>query len=301
MLFIIINILVYIVYIKSYKTIRNFKYQHEIKKEGKEFQRDIDVTYSPSIVSYLYNQKIEPEKDLVADLLNLFARKLINIDNSYEITLNETEYSRQQALGKLLKNDEYIIDTLVLKNSKFSYEKWINSIIETYRKLSFPNKISKKDVLKPLLKYIVIKTIIEIIIVIISFSVGNGNLGFLVIILTIPSSFVLYAISNIKTLNLNEFNDMHLSNYGINELKNWIRLGNFINDYTLLKERNMEEIILYEKYIPFAMVLNINKKYKEDIFKIFSENNIAKIWMDYEEYDTTNTSNILKKLISYEG
>lgn len=302
MSFIIINILVYIIYIKSYKSIRNFKCKQEIQNEGQEFQRDIDVTYSPSIFSYLYNQKIEPEKDLVADLLNLYARNIINIykneDNSYEINLNESEYNKQITFGRIVKNDEYIIDTIVRKNSKFCYEIWINYIVETYRKLNFVKTTDKKDVFKPLLKFMGIKTIIEIIIAILSFSIGTGNLGFLVIILTMPSSFVLYAISNIKTLNLNEFNDMHLSNYGKQELKKWIRLSNFINDYTLLDERNMDEIILYEKYIPFAMVLNINKKYKEDIFKILSENSIAQIWMDYENYDTTNNMNTLKKLIN---
>ena len=48
-----------------------------------------------------------------------------------------------------------------------------------------------------------------------------------------------------------------------------MKFKRFVKEYTLLKDRNMEEVEIYERYIPYAMVLNINKKYKHKLIEIF--------------------------------
>lgn len=143
--FIIINT----IYVKYYKIIRNIKYKLEIKKENKEFNRDIDVEYSPSIVSYLYNQKIELEKDLISDILNLYARKIIDItlneDKTYEITMDSQKYEDLYWKNKLLENDRYILHTIVQKRFDFKYEEWQTKIKNVYRKYLMNNEEDKTD------------------------------------------------------------------------------------------------------------------------------------------------------------
>ena len=55
------------------------------------------------------------------------------------------------------------------------------------------------------------------------------------------------------------------------ELIKWMKFENFIKEYTLLSERKLEDVILYEKYITYAMVLNINKEYKNNDIKYLVE------------------------------
>jgi len=52
------------------------------KNQVKEiYVRDIDVDYSPAVLSYLINNKIETSKDLPATLLNLCAKSVLKIEN----------------------------------------------------------------------------------------------------------------------------------------------------------------------------------------------------------------------------
>lgn len=143
--FIIINT----IYVKYYKIIRNFKYKLDIKKENVEFNREINVDYSPSIVSYLYNQKIELEKDLISDILNLYARKIIDIrlkeDNTYEIIMDRDKYEDLYWKNKLLENDRYILHTIVQKRFNFKYEEWQTKIKNVYRKHLMNNEEDKTN------------------------------------------------------------------------------------------------------------------------------------------------------------
>ena len=60
-----------------------------------------------------------------------------------------------------------------------------------------------------------------------------------------------------------------LNENGKSELVKWIKFKKFIKDYTLLKDREIEEIVIYEKYIPYAMALNINKEYNDEKIRDF--------------------------------
>lgn len=75
-----------------------------------ELVRDIDITYSPAVVSYLMNQQIEPEKDFLATILNLYAKKIIDIEKiDGKYLIKEGEKSKQQ-LGE---DEEYIYDIIM--------------------------------------------------------------------------------------------------------------------------------------------------------------------------------------------
>ena len=76
-----------------------------------------------------------------------------------------------------------------------------------------------------------------------------------------------------------------LSSYGENELKKWMKFKNFIKEYTLLKERTIEEIAIYESYIPYAIVLDVNVQYKNTEFDIFDEKEMESI---INESDSAN-------------
>ena len=76
-----------------------------------------------------------------------------------------------------------------------------------------------------------------------------------------------------------------LSSYGESELKKWMKFKKFIQEYTLLKERSIEEIAIYESYIPYAIALDVNVQYKNTQFDIFDEKEMESI---VNESDSAN-------------
>jgi len=294
-----------IAYIKNYKFFRNLKYKMEIKHSDNIFNRDIDTTYSPSIVSYLYNQKIEPEKDLIADILNLYAKKIIDIveenDKGFSIKMINNEYS-------LFENDEYIVDTIILKKTHFKYEEWIKKVIKVYReKVNVKEYKNKKNIdgnygreyferLKERKKKeerLTMLMIISLIPLGLILAILSAYFGIKVIIyfayivfFTIIAIPVFAIIKKSKTRD--EKIDMYLTKEAKEELKKWMRLENFIKSYTLLGEKKFEEILLFEQYIPYAMVLNINKKYKEELIRVLGKDEVKSFISSANEYKMVN-------------
>lgn len=93
-----------------------------------------------------------------------------------------------------------------------------------------------------------------------------------------------------KISNRDENKDMHLTTKAKEELKKWIRFKNYIKSYTLLKDRKFEEIELYEKYIPFAMVLNVNKKHMTEMVKILGKEEINLLLENLRKYKKINNT-----------
>ena len=44
-------------------------------------------------------------------------------------------------------------------------------------------------------------------------------------------------------------------------MKRWDKYKKFLQDYTLIKERKIDSVIVLEKHIAYATVLNVNKDY----------------------------------------
>ena len=56
-----------------------------------------------------------------------------------------------------------------------------------------------------------------------------------------------------------------------------MKFKRFIQEYTLLKERSIEEIAIYESYIPYAIALDVNVQYKNTSFDIFDGMNLEEM------------------------
>ena len=52
---------------------------------------------------------------------------------------------------------------------------------------------------------------------------------------------------------------------GVKEMKRWDKYKNFLKDYTLIKNRKIDSVIVLEKHIAYAIVLNVNKDYTKSI------------------------------------
>ena len=273
-----------------YKKYRNFKYQRESYKDINYLNRDISTEYPPSIVGYLFHQKLR-YKDLIADIMELYVQKIITISKINEQGKTKINFYLQEKDYKNIVTSYsqiYIIQTLIndKQNVSFDFRMWKKYVLEEYKIRKFAKEQNEDKSKKILFGIIVCMTIIggimgwvfkgEIdfaIMTIIIGMIGGAFLGTLV-----GSQFANF-IKNSE--NTNGF----LSSYGESELKKWMKFKKFIQEYTLLKERSIEEIAIYESYIPYAIALDVNVQYKNTQFDIFDEKEMESI---VNESDSAN-------------
>lgn len=270
-----------------YPIIRNY---HIYQKKYESFEilnREIDCSYTPSIVSMLIDNELEI-KDITADLMNLYANRFLIVNKSsdkYNITVNNKNTT---TLDNLYNSDKYLIDTIILKKEPFEFKVWKSYIEKKYNSLGFTKQLKHIS----LKTYAIIIIIISIVTMLLSFiKFHQFSISYIfglttAIILTIILSSFSILHSNDKIYKL------HLNAKGITELKKWFRFKEFIKEYTLIDKKNIQDVVLYEKYIPYAVALGINQNYKDTIYSVFNENEIKKLLedskIDYLLFKDTN-------------
>ena len=273
-----IAILLYKVYIEFYVKARNKFHEISANTNLVTLNREIHADYNPSVVGYLLNQRLKLQ-DLSADIMNLFALKLIDIKQietkKYEITLQKEEYE-----DIVKESDRYILNYLTNKISKFDFEVWESFVKEDYRSRNFsaPKKYINGDtLLRTMFLMLFIGTIVFTVILktfVSAFSDDTFASFAASLFISAFIAFVYVAFISAR-VDSNYDADIYLSKTGQDELKKWLNFKKFITDYTLVKERNVEEIILFEKYIPYAVALGINKNFKDTIFSVFENIEIS--------------------------
>lgn len=258
-------------FVYGYTFIRNYK----ARKHKNGMEREIEVDYSPSVVTCLLRQNLS-YKDLIADIMNLYARKIINIDKkeNNKITFKLNDRNTKTKIGK---SDAYIIETLIddSDNKKFNFNIWKKSVNDEYQKYGFSDiNIRKMLTLKSMGIFVICIGIIGAIIVFLkSQSLSEAFIG-LIVGMIIGTLIVCYLLG---FADKKSNSDMFLNERGKKELGKWIGIKEFMEQYTLIKDRSFEEIVLYESYIPYAISLGVNTTYKNTKFDIFDIEEIESI------------------------
>jgi len=281
--------------IRIYILIRNFRLHIKSKyKDLDTINREINAEYSPAILSYIYNLKLEPKKDILATILNLYNKKIITIEKTnYEYKFIPNDNIN---LYSLSKDEKYIFNYLISnkKNTeKFSPKEWKKFVIEECDNNDFNKKIEFPDAPKFPLFSLILDIFITILFRgnIIALLFEDQTTGIvcadilLLILFAILNFILLWIIEGIiydRISHIYQFLKGVTLN-GKNEIIKWIKFKNFIKNYTLIKDRKIEEIVIYERYIPYAMVLGINKEYNNEKVKDFVEN-----YMKFVDQNVTN-------------
>ena len=278
-MFVLYPILRYIIRVS-----RNISYKIDAFNDIQTLNREINVKYNPSIVSYLIDGEIN-QRALAADIMNLYAKKIINIDNQvienkkrYKLTTN----AKMIKSVKIYKSDAYIIESIIYKKHKFEFSEWDKLVEHTLFNRGFhktgQKKYSEKDLPKPL-------CIIFLVLVYPMFICFKEISYAIIFSLFLTCLSVIPIIYLFDFLNSKETQKLNLNKLGKEEVKNWIKFENFIKNYTLIKDKNIEDIVLYEKYIPYAVALGINMNYKDTMYSAFNELEIKEILNDIKNKD----------------
>lgn len=260
-----------------YKKIRNKKYLEENYNEGDFLSREISTQIPPSIVGYLLCQKVK-YKHLIADIMDLYAIKTIDIKKQKDSTLKIEFIKNENAKKITSESQQYILDTLVDKDDGclFNYTEWKKLVMKEYKNNNWTKKVETANA-------------IIITIIVLAYSIIGGIIGWniegsygvgLVGVLVGFAISVFVICFYIAFMEIQKENGIFLNKEGKKELKKWLKLKRFMENYTLLKDRNMEEIVIYERYIPYAIALDVNVTYKDALFDIFEEEEFYSIIKD---------------------
>jgi hypothetical protein len=218
-----------------------------VYNKNKDYYREIIEKYSPGEINYIYNFSLS-NNTIVGILLDLELKKKIIINN-YNIEIlnndnNNLNYSEQYIFKLLSENklkyinymelEDYVIkdcinDKLLINNNK-------------YIKLKNTKKVYN------LLKYILLILLIVIVL--------SKKSLLLICLITFLLLFIMtYYFTYANSLLNNEYicSDMaNELNYKLNGLKN------FLNDFGNIKNKTNKELILWDEYLIYSVIFEIN-------------------------------------------
>ena len=254
----IIALLISIILVSAEELISYNKNKKIVKNNQVEeiYIREVKVAYSPAVCSLLMNFRLEERKDIAATLLNMMAKKIINISkekDSFIMEPTDTEIL-------LTVDEEYLLDTIIKKRKSFQIEEWkrlVNLELTRYNFINKEKAIDTNSALPWIIGFMVI-------------GLANSFTDNSIILLGIYC-FGFYAClaSLKKLLSFNQRGLVDISKYtteGALEVSKWQKFTKFLNDFTFVNENPAQMVVVLEQYLSYAMVLNINKDYYNKIF-----------------------------------
>lgn len=264
--------------------IRNyFKYDKEYKGLfTHKYYRDFPSDKSPSAVEYLLNKQITA-KALSATILNLIYKKKIEFtkikDNDYTLTLiddkDNLSMEEKEALLFVFDDKNTITLSELKKRGKKHYESVMNNYnnwhaaalvnAESYKFFEENKKVKSKLVLLPF-------AFIIIDILFFMEYMPNNILNSILLILSIIC--IIYILVSSKRTRL-----------GNEEYLKWNALKNFMNDFGKFNDKDLPQIVLWEKYLVYATIFGIAKKLSKQMeIKINSNPNYYNYTPIYNNY-----------------
>lgn len=251
---IIIAIRIYIKYDKEYDG--DFDHQY-----NREFIDD----YNVEVIDYLMNRNITSNA-MSASIMNMIYKKNITLEkdekNKYTFTLANKDnldacenylvtflFERVGSGNTFTLDDlkKYAKGTKTYSNFTSSYENWKNKVVARAKQENFYENNTGIKTLGALF------AILGIILSVINICLIDGfDLSKLVIIPAII--FLIYVLSfTKKTIK------------GANHYKRWKAFKNFLNDFGSFESKELPEVILWERYLVYAVIFGLASKVQKDM------------------------------------
>ena len=240
------------------------------EKSNLTYNTTTDINYfreplkklSPFDISILANLSIEDNKDIAATILWYQNKGYISIKDNQIIYNNNINYSEK---------DKLFLNYLNTKNKEYlnqykttTYNKLLeNNIIEENKYFDNISKIFIKNFLTLCILYILIISLILVNVFIIQNTITKTLILIFIIIISL---FITYKkVSTIIKIYINRKYKYIRTKQG-NEITTYVHaLQNFIHDFSNLKDASKEQIVLWNDFLVYAIVLEENTKIIDNI------------------------------------
>lgn len=293
-----------------------FRASRKLKKEIKKVKlenpylyfRDIPNDYGIGVYAFLLDYKLN-KRDFKAALIDLSAKgylKLLATNNSLRIELTSKDNTN------LLKNEKYILNWLNENSNikKFKISEWKKYIIEDILDLKIGEKRKMKELdddkytklhkVLTITSLFLITAVLAVLFIIVYIGKPIDVFSIIIFLVLVPiiSFFPVYLIIGLimvlfSSFDIASYYKLSKSLKYTEKTKDVIRtiyaLGAFIKDFSLFADRNINEIIIWERYFSYAYLLGLNDSLDLKYSKIYN-NEHFKI-----DITTLNNSNELLK------
>lgn len=260
----------------------------KIEKQNKYlYYRELPNHFGIGINTLLIDSKIENEKDIVAVILDLCAKKylkLFKLENKYFIKV--LNYQN----GQLLENEKYIMQYISQNKVKdINYNEWYRLCLEDGKKLDLYidfqekknnfNFFEKFETVGNIIKNIIV-LLISILMTIAALEVDNPYsiisaifsgivcfimLSFMAQLVYSVLYYIAYSIQEIINAGINSYNDEMSNNLkrtdkGLEEYYKLKSFANFLDDFGAFAKKEPEEIVLWDYYLSYAQVFGLTEK-----------------------------------------
>lgn len=260
----------------------------KIEKQNKYlYYRELPNHFGIGVNTLLIDSKIENEKDIVAVILDLCAKKylkLFKLGNKYFIQV--LNYQNNQ----LLENEKYIMQYISQNKVKdINYNEWYRLCLEDGKKLDlYTDSQEKKNNFNFLGKFgtagniikNIIVLLISILMTIAALEVDNPYsiisaifsgivcfimLSFMAQLVYSVLYYIAYSIQEIINAGINSYNDEMSNNLkrtdkGLEEYYKLKSFANFLDDFGAFAKKEPEEIVLWDYYLSYAQVFGLTEK-----------------------------------------
>lgn len=293
--------LIYVIFLLIFWLIIRNRYDKEYKtgftaKYNREFIED----YNVEVIDYLMNKRITPNA-LSASIMNLIYKKNITVkeiaNNNYEFTYqndqntNDTEkYLLEFLFNRVGDKEKFTLKELkaygkaqtTYSDFTSSYSTWRHKVI---------NDAKAQKFFEGMLKIKIIAGIIAFIGFFIWFGAIANITGFAYakLLIIIVGAFIIYTIFFTKR-----------TQKGNNHYHQWKSFKNFLNDFGIFETKELPEIILWERYLVYAVVFGLAQKVQKVMNTRFSELKEQDINTQYDFFPIyyLNMSNALSSSIN---
>lgn len=258
-----------------------------------EYFRDFPGDYGPEVLEYLLDKKVT-EKSLSATILNLIYKKVLKVEKiegkkkeDYKLILQDYDESQltetEKIALKLIINEvgnskEVVLSTIKKHCSNVSNAR---SFMELYNDFIRESKCLGKEKNfysnTPFILFIAsIVYFLGIILVFIGFSFELVYLSIILIVLIIALFIFI-------------FTRKFFTKIGAEHYAKWMAHKKFLEDFSRFDEKELPEVILWDKYLVYAVILgNADKLSKEMKIKVdaMNTNDGTTIYMGYDPFFT---------------
>ncbi len=231
------------------------------KTEGTIYHREPPFDYSPVIITYLQNLKIEFKKDFIAEIAFLINKKILKlekINNEYYIDFDVKQ--EKITLGSQAAILKYIPGKIKLQDLIKELEKHKYYIESCYEKdcidLGYIEKGKRIEKFNTRTLYIITGILLIPTIVILlktrdMFGIGAMiGTAFLVWIISLAYSVPFISMTNTVKTRTQKAKD---------EYAEWLAFIDFIKDYSYLNERKLQELEIWDDYLTYSIAFGVTK------------------------------------------
>ena len=241
-----------------------------------KYYREFPDPFGPEIVGYLLHKQIS-NQDLSASILNLIYKKAIGYEeinkkdykfiHLHQSNITETE---EKLLDWMFGETEEITLKTLQKEAKISYDdfltkynRWKVAAEKEGKRYHFFEDSTKNKVLSSM--YSLLGLFLGII------CIGYSVFGIISVFASVIS-FVYFMVYQKRTKTGNE------------SYRKWIGLKNYMIDFGNMKEKELPEISLWEKYLVYAVSLGCAKKLAKTMeikMRALEENGVDVSYLDF--------------------